>query len=149
MNEQNGQIADHIHVVSNGKAELTLNELAETQPGMARLMVELSPRMSKCWWATRYENYELATFQLSEATKLLKTSVIVRPKYRDDMYSFIDSHISKLKNLLIEKDSEGFFKEFDSMVKSANQLHERFNKGFIVWKVSERPPEDLDLTPKH
>ena len=37
---------DHTHVVSNGKRELTIDELARQQPGMDRLMAEVEPEMS-------------------------------------------------------------------------------------------------------
>jgi hypothetical protein len=135
----------HTHVVFNGKAELELDQLAAIQPGMARLMAEISPRMSTCWWATKYGNIELAKYQISETAKLLKTSVVVRPKYSQDMTEFIDNHITRLKNLLTENKIEEFFKEFETMVVAINKLHEKYNKGFIVWKVSDSPPENLDL----
>ncbi len=141
--------ADHTHSVSNGKTELSLNELAEIQPGMARLMVEISPKMSICWWAAKYRNFELATFQLNETIKLLKTSVVVRPKYTEDIYDFIEKHMTILKNLLLKKDLDEFFTEFESMTAATNNYHEKYNKGFIVWKVSDNPPEYLDLTPKN
>ncbi len=40
--------ADHQHIVNNGKRDLTLDQLATTQPGLDRLMAELGPRMHGC-----------------------------------------------------------------------------------------------------
>jgi len=35
----------HTHIVNNGKRDLTIDELATTQPGLDRLMAEVGPRM--------------------------------------------------------------------------------------------------------
>jgi len=44
---------DHTHAPSNGKVELTLEQLALMQPGVARLMLEVSNRFSRGYHAAR------------------------------------------------------------------------------------------------
>ncbi|HLI43406.1 MAG TPA: hypothetical protein VKU92_02925 [Acidimicrobiales bacterium] len=139
-------MTDHTHLVDNGKAQLSLDELAALQPGMARLMVEVSDRMWKCYHAGRAHNRALARYQLSEATKIMKASAVVRPKYADAMQRFIDEEIGRLRQVVESEDWEAFPTAFDAVVVAANKYHGEFDKGFIVWKVPEDPPRDLDLT---
>jgi hypothetical protein len=139
---------DHTHAVNNGKAELTLDELAAIQPGMARLMVEVADRMWKCYHAGKARNRQLARYQLSEATKIMKTAVLVRPKYFDAIQKFIVEEITALRGVIEAEQWDRFEDVYTEVVTAANRYHEEFEKGFLVWKVPEDPPPDLDLTPR-
>ena len=138
----------HTHLVNNGKAELTLDELAAIQPGMARLMVEVADRMWKCYHAGVARNRPLARYQLSEATKILKTSIVVRPKYFDATQRFIAEEMAALRGVIEAEEWERFDEVYEAVVTATNRYHEEFEKGFLVWRVPEDPPRDLDLTPK-
>lgn len=138
---------DHTHVADNGKAQLTLDQLAAIQPGMARLMVEVSDRMWKCYHAGKARNRPLARYQLSEATKIMKTSVVVRPKYTDSMNRFIAEEMAELRAIVEKEEWDRFEEAFEKVVVATNRYHEEFDKGFLVWRVPEEPPRDLDLTP--
>ncbi|MGC9960527.1 MAG: hypothetical protein ABSE47_01340 [Acidimicrobiales bacterium] len=140
--------ASHTHLVNNGKAELTLDELAAIQPGMARLMVEVADRMWKCYHAGKAGNRPLARYQLSEAVKIMKTSVVVRPKYFDATQRFIGEEMAALRHAIESEDWERFEAFYDDVVRAVNRYHEEFDKGFLVWRVPEEPPRDLDLTPR-
>lgn len=141
-------LPDHTHVVSNGKAELGLDELAAIQPGMARLMVEVSDRMWKCYHAGRARNRPLARYELSEATKIMKTAVTVRPKYTESMERFIAEEIADLRRVVEAEEWDRFEEAFSAVVGATNRYHGEFDKGFIVWKVPPEPPPDLDLAPR-
>ncbi|MGO8877770.1 MAG: hypothetical protein ACLQNG_18670 [Acidimicrobiales bacterium] len=139
---------DHTHVANSGKAELSLDELAAIQPGMARLMVEVADRMWKCYHAGKAGNRPLARYQLSEAVKIMKTAVVVRPKYFDATQRFISEEIATLRGVIEAGDWEDFDRAYADVVVATNRYHEEFDKGFLVWKVPEDPPRDLDLTPR-
>ncbi|MHB1508900.1 MAG: hypothetical protein ACYCST_02855 [Acidimicrobiales bacterium] len=139
---------DHTHLASNGKAELTLDELAAIQPGMARLMVEIADRMWKCYHAGQARNRPLARYQLSEATKIMKASVVVRPKYGAAIGAYVAEEIATLRAVVEAEDWARFEEAFAEVVKGANRYHEQFDKGFLVWRVPQDPPRDLDLTPR-
>ncbi len=139
---------DHTHLANNGKAELTLDELAAIQPGMARLMVEIADRMWKCYHAGVARNRQLARYQLSEATKILNTSIVVRPKYFDATQRFIAEEMAALRGVIEAEEWERFDEVYGAVVTATNRYHEEFEKGFLVWRVPEDPPRDLDLTPR-
>lgn len=139
---------DHTHLANNGKAELSLDDLAAIQPGMARLMVEVSDRMWKCYHAGTARNRPLARYQLSEAVKIMKTCMLVRPKYLDSMQRFVTEEVAALRRVIEAEEWDRFQAVYDDVVKATNRYHEEFDKGFLVWRVPEEPPHDLDLRPK-
>lgn len=139
---------DHTHLANNGKVELSLDELAAIQPGMSRLMVEVSDRMWKCYHAGLARNRPLARYQLSQATKIMKSSVVVRPKYTEQMGRYINEEIAALRRVIESGEWEAFEASFEAVVAGANRYHEEFDKGYLVWKVPAEPPPYLDLTPR-
>ncbi|HET9092818.1 MAG TPA: hypothetical protein VFN50_10435 [Acidimicrobiales bacterium] len=140
--------SDHTHLVDNGKARITLDQLAAIQPGMARLMVEIADRMWKCYHAGKARNRPLARYELSEATKILKASVVVRPKYTESVEQFVAGELAFLRAVVESERWEEFEAAFDAVVSATNRYHEEYDKAFLVWKVPAEPPRDLDLTPR-
>src|SRR5437870_13918210 len=68
---------------------LTVDEIAAMQPGMARLMDELSRRYWTLFYAAKARNWELASYMAKEAQKVLKTASVARPKYAEDIATFV------------------------------------------------------------
>lgn len=151
MGEPSGGIEvdrSHTHAASNGKTELSLEEIALLQPSMARLMLEIGNRFHRCYHAAKAGNRRLARFQLSEGTKLLRQSVVVRPKYAEAMDQFIAEDLARVRQAIDEGDPARFEAVFAEMTAEVNRLHEVFDHGFLVWKVPEAPPGDLVLEPQ-
>lgn len=137
----------HTHAASNGKVDLTLEEIALLQPSMARLMLEIGNRFHRCYHAAKAGNRRLARFQLSEGTKLLRQSVVVRPKYAEAMATFIAEDLARVREAIDGDDPARFEEVFAAMTVEVNRLHDVFDHGFLVWKVPEDPPGDLVLEP--
>lgn len=135
-------------LVDNGARRLTLDELGHSQPGMARLMVEIGHRTWKAWYAADARNWALARWQLNQAMKLLDQSAFVRPKYQASMTKFLAADFQPLRDAVDAADWEQFASAYDVMVERANHYHDVFGKGFIRWKLPSEPPLDLDLAPR-
>ena len=140
-------VTDHTHAPSNGKVEITLEQLAMIQPGVARLMLEISDRYSRGYHAAKAKNARLARFQLSEGTKLLRICAVVNPKYQEPVEQFMAEHVNPLRDLIGEERWDDLDKAWDEMTVEINRWHEVLDHGFLVWHVSPTPPADLDLTP--
>src|SRR3979409_227875 len=87
---------------------LTVDEIAAMQPGMARLMDELSRRYWVLYYAAKAGNWELAADEEKETEKLLKTAAASRPKYRDDIATFIRLRLAPLAAAIEAKDWPSF-----------------------------------------
>src|SRR5437867_7450127 len=83
---------------------LTVDELAAMQPGMARLMDELSRRYWVLFYAAKAGNWELAAYEEKEFEKILKGAAVARPKYRDDIATFVRLRLAPLVKAIEAKD---------------------------------------------
>ena len=128
--------------------ELPNADLTALQPGLARLMPEIGARMWKCYYAAQAANWPFAIWQLKEMKKLLKICTVTRPKYTEDINSFIHDDIDPLMAALEAKDFTAAENHYHEAVDAANEFHRRWNKPWIVWKLPGTAPPDLDLTPQ-
>ena len=126
---------------------LELEELTAIQPGLARLMPEVGARFWKASYAARAENWPLAAWQLREMRKLMRLGAVTRPKYTDDLEEFIREDVEPLLDALERQDLQRFERLFEQAVEAANEFHRRWNKPWIIWKLPDQPPPDLDLSP--
>jgi hypothetical protein len=141
-------VPTHDHIIDTGKSHLTLEELGHVQPGMARVMPEVGARIWKCFYAGKAKNKPLAAFQLKEAVNLMEMGVLLRPKYTDNMYKFIEEQVEVVKKAIESEDWDAFEAAFDDMVEHANAYHELYDKPWLRWKIPEMPPPDMDMTPR-
>lgn len=137
--------ADHTHVVSNGKRDLTIDELARQQPGMDRLMAEVGPRVHRMYYAAKAGNWQLAAYFCKSVVKQLQLSVESRPKYDPEMTDYLRDDYAPVGAAIKNEDAEAFETAYEHMVKRANDLHGVFGKPYIGWKTPDSPPDDLDL----
>ena len=87
---------------------ITLEQLAEMQPGMARLMAEYSDRFWILYYAAKAGNWPLAKYAHSEMMKLGKIVPVVRPKYAEGMAEFEAAFMEPLLSAITAKDLGAF-----------------------------------------
>ena|SRR5688572_1019613 len=135
-------------LVDLGKAKVTLDQLGLSQPGMARLMAELGPRMHRLYYAAQAGNWPLARYFLNESRSLLKISTVVRPKYAESMARFLEEDVPPVVKAIDDEDWAAFERAFEAMVERGNDYHGEYGKGYIRWRTPDTPPPDLDLAPR-
>jgi hypothetical protein len=134
---------------SNGKQkDLTIDELAIIQPGLARIMPEVGARTWKLFYAAKAGNWENAIWQWKETKGLFELAGFVRPKHEDALNEYMEKDWSKLEAPLKARDFAAFEKAFHEAIASANAWHDQKDKPFIKWKLPDFPPPDLDFTPR-
>jgi hypothetical protein len=136
----------HVHTVNNGKRDLTLDELAQMQPGMDRLMAEVGPRAHRLFYAATANNWRLADYFFRSMVKQLRLCATSRPKYADDMDAYLEADCAPVRDALRAKDLDAFRDAYAHMIDRANHYHEAFGKPYIKWVTPSSPPDDLDLT---
>jgi hypothetical protein len=120
-------------------------QLARLQPGLARLMPEIANRFWRAAYAARAAQWRLARWQLSEMSKLFQLCTITRPKYADDIAEYLHDDVEALLSAVAAEDLTAFESRLSEAIDAANQFHRRWDKGFIVWRLPETGPPDLDL----
>ena len=66
-------------VARTSHTEMTLDQIGNMQPGLARLMAEISDRYWILYYAAKAGNWKLAALQSSEVEKALRIGNVTRP----------------------------------------------------------------------
>ena len=131
----------------SGKTYLSIDDLAVIQPGLARIMPEIGQRYWKLYYAAKAGNWTLADFQLGEIQELMELGIITRPKYQEHIETFLRDDLGTIQAGIKAQDWQMVEQAFHQGVRNANDYHKLNDKEFIVWKLPDYPPPDLDLTP--
>src|ERR1700752_2629283 len=123
--------------------DLTIDELAIIQPGLARIMPEVGARTWKLFYAAKAGNWENAIWQWKETKGLFELAGIVRPKHEDALNEYMEQDWSKLEAPLKPKDFAPFDKAVREANASANAWHEKTHNPFIKWKLPDAARPDL------
>src|SRR5438270_11972007 len=138
---------DHDNDIKIKGGSFELSDLGDLMPGMAEIMPLVGARIWKCYYAGKAKNRGLATFQLKEAVNLMEKGAILRPKYDEDIEAFVSGVVATLRKAIDAEDWDTFESTFHTMVEEANGYHEKYDKGYLRWKIPSEPPPDLDMTP--
>jgi hypothetical protein len=123
-------------------------DIERIAPGLGRLMPEVGERTWKAYYAAQAGNWPLARFQAKEVRGLLDLCAFTRPKYDADLRQFLEKFWKPLEESIAAEDFAAFQTHFRRSVDSGNAYHRKYDKPFIVWKLPDTPPPDLDLTPQ-
>ncbi len=126
---------------------ITLEQLAEMQPGMARLMVEYAERFRILYHAGRAGNWLLARYEHSEMMKLGKIVPVVRPKYAEGMAEFEHTCMAPLLAAITASDKGAFEAAYLAAVRGSDAMHDRFGKPFIRFRLPPEAPPWIDVDP--
>ncbi len=127
---------------------LTVDEIGEMMPGGARLMDELAHRYWVLYYAAKGGNWDLARYMEKEAEKVLAVLAKARPKYAADLATFAEEQLGPVAAAIEEKDWAMFDAAYQSSVDTSDDYHTKYNKGFIRFRLPNRPPEWFDLGPR-
>ncbi len=138
-------MADEV-VAHTKHGDLTLDQLAEIQPGMSRLMAELAQRFTITVHAGRGGNWALAHFQLRQARSLFKIMATVRPKYAEALQAYDKDFLAPIEEAIKAKNVAALNAAADRAVQESDVQHAKFGYAYIRYRIPKHPPEHLDLT---
>lgn len=141
-----GPMADDATRIHTAHGELTLREIADMLPSTSDLMSAVGTAWWKCAHAARGGNWELAAYFVRHARGLLRKLAVLRPKYAADVAGYEGQQIAAVLAACERADRAAFESAFAAAVEVANQLHVKWGKSYIRWKLPEDPPRDLDLS---
>lgn len=131
-----------------GKSELTIEDIAMLQPGLARIMPEVGARTWKLFYAGKAENWPLAKFQYKEVKGLFEMGAITRPKHAAALNEFMEQGWKDVGDAIDRKDVAAFEEAFHKAIEAANAYHELKEKPYLIWKLPDAPPPDLQMEPR-
>ena len=132
----------------NGHRDMDLDEIASLHPGLAILMPMIGTRLWNVVYAAKESNWQLATFQVREAISLMNKGVQTRPRYAEAIAEYIETDLNPVLATLANKDFVAFEQAFHAATDRANEYHEEFKKGYLIWKLPDHPNPQVDFTPR-
>jgi hypothetical protein len=142
-------MADEKPLVGRTKhGELTLDQLAELQPGLGTLMRDISDRYWILYYAAQGGNWDLAAYQLRGLRSLYKKGATTRPKYAAMLEKYAKLIFDPLQQHIEAKDFVAFETTYRKGIDLANDMHRASNHGEVIWKLPPQPPQHLDLQPQ-
>ncbi len=127
---------------------LNVDEIAEMMPGASRLMDELAHRYWVLYYAAKGGNWDLARYMERESEKLLGILGRIRPKYAADLAAFVQEEMRPLAAAIEARDFGAFDTAYRRSVDASDTYHAKYNKGFLRFRLPDRPPEWFDLGPR-
>ena len=138
---------DNAPIMARTKAgEISLDQMAEMMPGMARLMVEISDRWWILYYAAKGGNWILARHEFGELRKTMQMAGVIRPKYAESLTGYIAEKLKPVEGAMRAKDFAAFETAFREATDAANEMHVEFGYDCIEWRLPDAPPQHLRLT---
>jgi hypothetical protein len=134
--------------VWSGHREMTLEEIAIIQPGLARIMPEIGQRTWKLYYAAKNAHWALAKFEWEEIKELMELGAFTRPKHEEALNQFLAEDWPPIGKAIQNEDFQAFEAAFHHAIEQANAYHELKDKPYIRWQLPSEPPPDLDLKPR-
>jgi hypothetical protein len=128
--------------------ELTLDQIADLQPGLGQLMPLVSERYWILYYAAKGGNWALADYQLRSLRSMWKKMAITRPKYAGMLDNFAQKIFDPMSGQIKARDFAAFEKTYEAGIELTNKMHMATNHGEIVWKLPPNPPQHLELGPQ-
>ncbi len=134
-------------VIKTKHGELSLEQLAEAQHGMAHLMKEVGERYHVLYYAAKALNWKLAQYQLNQVIALFRIGSTLRPKYTEDLNGFVKSHFQPLTDAIRKQNWKEFEDAYKKSVHESDKFHEKYGYGYIHYVLPKNPPEMYKLAP--
>jgi hypothetical protein len=128
--------------------ELTLDQLVEVQPGLARLMREVGDAYWPAYYAAKARNWPLARYFVKRTESLMKLAATLRPKYQKELDAYVSGSLARLHEAVEARDWPRFEAAYRKGIEVANRMHEATGHPEIVWKLPDFAPPQLDMAPR-
>ena len=123
--------------------EMTVDQLAEIQPGMAAIMKGVGERYTMTYYAAKGGNWKLAAHQLNQVRAAFRISKVTRPKYADDLAAFDKEYLFPIFKAIHGEDWGEFDADFRWGVLGVDHFHDRRGVSYIRYVLPDSPPSNL------
>ncbi|MFQ5996321.1 MAG: hypothetical protein ACE5KP_01680 [Dehalococcoidales bacterium] len=128
--------------------ELTLEQLAEIQPGLGTVMQEYGHRFAMVKIAADAGDWGMAQYQLHEAVEIQEVGEATRPGKADMLSSFEHSYLDPLAKTIEAKDKAGFDTAYTQAIDGCNACHVATGHAYVRFQMPQTSPDPfLKLAP--
>ena len=123
--------------------EMTVDQLAELQPGMAAVMKVAGERFTMTYYAAKGGNWKLAAYQLNQLRAAFKTAKLTRPKFAEDLSAFEKDYLQPIFKAIHDQDWGVFEAAFKRGTLGSDFYHEKRGVAYIRYSLPENHPSHL------
>lgn len=127
--------------------EMTIDQLAEIQPGMAAIMKEVGDRYTNAYYAAKGGNWKMAAHQLNQVRTAFRNAKVTRPKYAEDLTAFDKEYLQPIFKTIQEQDWDAFEKAFRKGEAGSDVYHDKRGYPFVRYMLPKNPPSNVYLGP--
>jgi hypothetical protein len=127
--------------------KLTVDQLAEIQPGMAQIMNEVGERFTRTYYAAKGGNWKLAAYELNQVRVAFKNARISKPKYAEDLAAFDKEYLQPIFKAIHDKGWAEFVGNFKKGEVASDSYHDKRGYPHIRYVLPKDPPTNLYLGP--
>lgn len=127
--------------------EMTIDQLAEIQPGMAAIMKEVGERFTQTYFASKGGNWKLAAYHLNQLRAAFKTGKMTRPKFAEDLAAFDQEYLQPIFKAIHHQDWSEFEEAFKKAEAGSDFYHDKRGYPFIRYMLPKDPRSNLYLGP--
>ncbi len=125
---------------------MTLEQLAEIQPGLGTVMIEYGKRFYRMYVAAEEGNWDLAKYELEEAKEIQEVGETTRPNNAEKLKNFESTYLDPIEKAIDAKDLSAFENAYNNAIKGCNGCHAATGHPYI--KYPDAMPEVFAIT-KH
>ncbi len=123
--------------------EMTIEQLAEIQPGMAALMKVVGDRFTETYYAAKGGNWKLAAYHLNQLRAAFRTAKVTRPKFAEDLTAFDQEYLTPIFKAIHDQSWEEFEKTFRKGETGSDFYHDKRGYPHIRYVLPQEAPSNL------
>jgi len=115
--------------------EMTIDQLAEIQPGMAAIMKVVGERYTLAYYSAKGGNWKLAAYQLNQVRAAFRTAKVTRPKFADDLTAFDRDYLQPIFKAIHGQNWDEFESSFKRGEFGSDLYHEKRGVSYIRYTL--------------
>jgi len=127
--------------------EMTIDQLAEIQPGMAAVMKVVGERFTLTYHAAKGGNWKLAAYHLNQVRAAFRNAKVTRPKFGDDLTAFDNEHLQPIFRAIHNQNWVEFEAAFKDAERASDYYHEKRGVSYIRYTLPEQVWSTLYMGP--
>jgi hypothetical protein len=127
--------------------EISIDQLAEVQPGMAKIMDKVTTKYYYTYYAAKGGNWKLAAHELKQVSTAFGVAKVTRPKYSEDLDAFDGEYLVPIFTAIQEQDWRKFDAAYKKGMEGSDRYHDKTGHEFIRFVLPRQPPSHLYLGP--
>ena len=127
--------------------EISIDELAQIQPGMSKLMQGVSTRFYYTYYAAKGGNWRLAAHELNGVRTAFRVAKVTRPKFAEDLAAFDAEYLMPIFKAIRDRDWSLFEDSYAKAVEGSDRYHDKTGHEYISIPLPPEPPSDINLGP--